>query len=150
MQRFDAIRPYYDAEINESIQKVVNHPMMKALMNFTFPDVEDAVWKEQLRKTHSIRDFQCNFIYPSLQQVLRNSSDGLSTSGFEKLEKNTSYLFISNHRDIILDTSLLNAALFDHGLVMTASAIGDNLVKKQFLYVLSIKINVPFVFIDLN
>ncbi len=143
MQRFDAIRPYYDAEINESIQKVVNHPMMKALMNFTFPDVEDAVWKEQLRKTHSIRDFQCNFIYPSLQQVLRNSSDGLSTSGFEKLEKNTSYLFISNHRDIILDTSLLNAALFDHGLVMTASAIGDNLVKKQFLYVLS-KLNRNF------
>lgn len=143
MQRFDAIRPYYDAEINESIQKVVNHPMMKALMNFTFPDVEDAVWKEQLRKTHSIRDFQCNFIYESLQQVLRNSSDGLSTSGFEKLEKNTSYLFISNHRDIILDTSLLNAALFDHGLVMTASAIGDNLVKKQFLYVLS-KLNRNF------
>ncbi len=143
MQRFDAIRPYYDAEINESIQKVVNHPMMKALMNFTFPDVEDAVWKEQLRKTHSIRDFQCNFIYESLQQVLRNTSDGLSTSGFEKLEKNTSYLFISNHRDIILDTSLLNAALFDHGLVMTASAIGDNLVKKQFLYVLS-KLNRNF------
>lgn len=143
MQRFDAIRPYYDAEINESIQKVVNHPMMKALMNFTFPDVDDAVWKEQLRKTHSIRDFQCNFIYESLQQVLRNTSDGLSTSGFEKLEKNTSYLFISNHRDIILDTSLLNAALFDHGLVMTASAIGDNLVKKQFLYVLS-KLNRNF------
>jgi 1-acyl-sn-glycerol-3-phosphate acyltransferase len=143
MQRFDAIRPYYDAEINESIQKVVNHPMMKALMNFTFPDVEDAVWKEQLRKTHSIRDFQCNFIYESLQQVLRNTSDGLSTSGFEKLEKNTSYLFISNHRDIILDTSLLNAALFDNGLVMTASAIGDNLVKKQFLYVLS-KLNRNF------
>jgi 1-acyl-sn-glycerol-3-phosphate acyltransferase len=67
----------------------------------------------------------------------------LTTSGFEKLEKNTSYLFISNHRDIILDTSLLNAALFDHGLVMTASAIGDNLVKKSFLLTLS-KLNRNF------
>jgi len=67
----------------------------------------------------------------------------LSTSGFEKLEKNTSYLFISNHRDIILDTSLLNAALFEHGLVMTASAIGDNLVKKSFLLTLS-KLNRNF------
>jgi 1-acyl-sn-glycerol-3-phosphate acyltransferase len=143
MQKFDKIRPFYDAEINEAIRSSVNHPMMKALMNFTFPEVEDAVWKDQLIKTHSIRDFQCNFIYQSVQKVLEKSSDGLSTSGFEKLEKNTSYLFISNHRDIILDTSLLNAALFDHGLVMTASAIGDNLVKKSFLLTLS-KLNRNF------
>ena len=143
MQRFDAIRPFYDAEINEGIRSSVNHPMMKALMNFTFPDVDDSVWKEQLLKTHSIRDFQCNFIYQSVQKVLEKSSDGLTTSGFEKLEKNTSYLFISNHRDIILDTSLLNASLFDHGQIMTASAIGDNLVKKSFLLTLS-KLNRNF------
>jgi 1-acyl-sn-glycerol-3-phosphate acyltransferase len=110
---------------------------MKAIMDFTFPDVDDSIWKEQLKRTHSIRDFQCNFIYQSVQKVLQKSSEGLTTSGFEKLEKNTSYLFISNHRDIILDTSLLNVSLFDHGLVMTASAIGDNLVKKDFLKTLS-------------
>ena len=143
MQRFDAIRPYYDTEINKAIQKVVHHPMMKALMNFTFPEIDDEVWKEQLKKTYSIRDFQCNFIYQSVLQVLKRSSDGLTTSGFEKLEKNTSYLFISNHRDIILDTSLLNASLFDNDLVMTASAIGDNLVKKAFLDVLA-KLNRNF------
>ena len=74
---------------------------------------------------------------------MEKSSEGLTTSGFEKLEKNTSYLFISNHRDIILDTSLLNKCLFDHGLVMTASAIGDNLVKKTFLKTLS-KLNRNF------
>ena len=143
MQKFDLIRPFYDAEINEGIRSSVNHPMMKALMNFTFPTMADEVWKEQLLKTHSIRDFQCNFIYQSIQKVLEKSSDGLSTSGFEKLQKNTSYLFISNHRDIILDTSLLNAALFEHGLVMTASAIGDNLVKKAFLLTLA-KLNRNF------
>jgi 1-acyl-sn-glycerol-3-phosphate acyltransferase len=143
MQQFDAIRPFYDSEINDAIKKAVNHPMMKALMNFSFPDVEDAVWKEQLLKTHSIRDFQCNFIYQSVLKILEKSSDGLTTSGFEGLEKNTSYLFISNHRDIILDTSLLNAALFEHGLVMTASAIGDNLVKKDFMNTLA-KLNRNF------
>jgi len=137
MQKFDTIRPYYDSEVNEGIRACLNNPMMKAIMNFTFPDVDDEVWKEQLKRTHSIRDFQCNFIYESVQQVLRKSSEGLTTSGFEKLEKNTSYLFISNHRDIILDTSLLNVCLLDHGLVMTASAIGDNLVKKDFLLSLS-------------
>jgi 1-acyl-sn-glycerol-3-phosphate acyltransferase len=143
MQKFDTIRPYFDAEVNDAIHSAVNHPMMKALMDFTFPDVDEEEWKAQLKRTHSIRDFQCNFIYKSVQKVLEKSSEGLSTTGFEKLEKNTSYLFISNHRDIILDTSLLNVSLFDHGLVMTASAIGDNLVKKSFLKILS-KLNRNF------
>ena len=143
MQKFDAIRPFYDSEINEAIQSAVNHPMLKAMMNFTFPELEDEVWKEQLKKTHSIRDFQCNFIYHTIQKVLEKSSEGLTTSGFEKLKKNTSYLFVSNHRDILLDTTLLNVCLFEHGLVMTASAIGDNLVKKAFLSTLA-KLNRNF------
>ncbi|ESU29756.1 hypothetical protein FLJC2902T_02310 [Flavobacterium limnosediminis JC2902] len=143
MPKFDSIRQFYDSEVNSAIQNVANHPMMKALMSFTFPEVEESVWMEQLKRTHSIRDFQVNFIYQSIQRVLERSSDGLSTSGFEKLEPNTSYLFISNHRDIILDTSLLNVSLFDHGLVMTASAIGDNLVQKSFLLTLS-KLNRNF------
>ena len=143
MQKFDEIRPYYDSEINKAIKKVLHHPMLKSLMNFSFPDVADEVWKEQLMKTHSIRDFQCNFIYQSVQKVLEKSSEGLSTSGFEHLEPNTSYLFISNHRDILLDTTLLNATLFEHDLVMTASAIGDNLVKQPFLHVLA-KLNRNF------
>lgn len=143
MQQFDAIRPFYDEEINGAIQHVMHHPMMKALMNFAFPDLPDAVWKEKLQNTHSIREFQGNFIYKALMQVLEKTSEGLTTSGFETLDKNTAYLFISNHRDIILDTSLLNACLFDHGLIMTASAIGDNLVKKSFLLTLS-KLNRNF------
>lgn len=137
MSKFDHIRPFYDSEVNEAILSVVHHPMMKALMSFTFPDVDDSVWIEQLKKTHSKRDFQVNFIYHAVQKVLEKSSEGLTTSGFEKLEKHSPYLFISNHRDIILDTSLLNVSLFDHGLIMTASAIGDNLVQKAFLHTLS-------------
>ena len=143
MTKFDSIRPYYDSEVNEALKSLLHHPMMKAMMDFTFPEVEDDVWKEQLSRTHSIRDFQVNFVYQSIQRVLERSSEGLTTSGFEKLEPNTSYLFISNHRDIILDTSLLNVSLIDHGLVMTASAIGDNLVKKDFLLKLS-KLNRNF------
>lgn len=137
MQKFDAIRPFYETEVNEALQSVIPHPMMKALMNFTFPEMDDEVWKAQLKKTHSIRDFQCNFIYHTVQRILENSSDGLTTSGFEHLEKNNSYLFISNHRDILLDTTLLNAALFQNGHLMTASAIGDNLVQKSFIKTLA-------------
>jgi len=137
MPKFDHIRPFYDSEVNEALRSVVHHPMMKALMSFTFPDADESEWKEQLLRTHSKRDFQANFIYNAVHQVLRKSSEGFTTSGFEKLDAHTAYLYISNHRDIILDTSLLNVSLLEHGLVMTASAIGDNLVKKSFLNVLS-------------
>jgi len=137
MSKFDSIRPFYDSEVNQALKEVAAHPMMKAMMNFTFPDKSDEEWTAQLFKTHSIRDFQINFIYHSVQKVLAISSNGLTTSGFEKLEANTAYLFVSNHRDIILDTSLLNTTLYEHGLLMTTSAIGDNLVKKPFLKTLS-------------
>ncbi len=143
MSKFDEIRPFHDTEVNEAIRTSIKHPMMKALMNFSFPDLDDEVWKKQLEDTHSIRDFQCDFIYQSVQKVLKKSSEGLSTSGFEKLKKDTAYLFISNHRDILLDTTLLNACLYEYGLVMTASAIGDNLVKKAFLKILA-KLNRNF------
>ena len=137
MTKFDSIRPFYDSEVNTALKSLLHHPMMKAMMDFTFPEIEETTWKDQLSRTHSIRDFQINFVYQSIQRVLERSSEGLTTSGFEKLEPNTPYLFISNHRDIILDTSLLNVSLFDHGLVMTSSAIGDNLVQKEFLLKLS-------------
>ena len=111
--------------------------MLEAMMNFSFPNDPPSHWKDLMRHTHSLRDFQINFIYPALMKVLERSSDGLTTGGFEVLEPNVAYLFISNHRDIILDTSLLNACLYEKGLVMTTSAIGDNLIKKPFLHTLS-------------
>lgn len=137
MSKFDPIRPFYDAEANAALKQIINEPMLEAMMNFAFPNDSSARWKDLLIHTHSLRDFQINFIYPALKKVLEKSSDGLSIGGFEVLEPNTAYLFISNHRDIILDTSLLNASLYENGLVMTTSAIGDNLIKQPFLHILS-------------
>lgn len=144
MSKFDQIRPFYDAEVNAAIRQIVHDPMLEAMMNFAFPNDSVGNWKNLMLHTHSLRDFQINFIYPALKKVLEKSSEGLSTGGFDQLEPNTAYLFISNHRDIILDTSLLNACLYENGLVMTTSAIGDNLIKKPFLHILS-KLNRNFV-----
>lgn len=143
MLKFDSIRHYHDHEVNEVLQNISKHPMIKALMGFTFPEKTEEQWIEEFKEVNSIQDFQNDFIYHSIQKVLEKSSEGLTTSGFEKLDKNTAYFFISNHRDIILDTSLLNVALKDHGLIMTASAIGDNLVQKSFLLALA-KLNRNF------
>lgn len=141
---FDTIRPFYDTEVAEVLKQIENHPMLKALLHFTFPDENEHQWAERLSKMNSIFDFQTQFIYHSVQKILQNTSEGLSTSGFETLDKNTPYLFISNHRDILLDTSLLNVSLYDNQQIMTASAIGDNLVQKPFLLTLS-KLNRNFV-----
>ncbi|CEJ72085.1 1-acyl-sn-glycerol-3-phosphate acyltransferase [Chryseobacterium oranimense] len=143
MSKFDEIRPFYDHEVNEALRGIARDPMMTALMGFTFPDVDKQVWREQFKNIHSISDFQHQFIAHTIRQILAKSSEGLTTSGFEKLDPNTPYLFVSNHRDIVLDTSLLNLVLLEKGFIMTSSAIGDNLVQKTFLHVLA-KLNRNF------
>jgi len=117
--------------------------MFKVLLQFTFPEKTLEEIGDILDDCHSIRDFQTQVIYKSVRNLLLKSSDGFSSSGFDQLDANASYLFVANHRDIVLDTSLLNVALYDHDKVMTASAIGDNLVQKEFLLQLS-KLNRNF------
>lgn len=143
MITIDDIRPYLDAEVNAALEKGLSHPMIQALLQFTFPDKS---WDEiavLVRSCNSIQDFQSKVIYSSVRTVIEKSSEGFTTSGFDKLDPNQTYLYISNHRDIILDTSLLNVALLEHQKIMTASAIGNNLVKKPFLLELA-KLNRSF------
>lgn len=143
MTNYDDIRFYDDAEVQEALRDYVKHPMIKALLHFTFPDLPYEEIKEKVLSCNSIRDFQTRIIYFTVQKVLQKSSEGLSYSGFEKLKSDESYLYISNHRDIVLDTCLLNSVLYEADLKMTASAIGDNLVQKPFLLALS-KLNRNF------
>lgn len=144
MSKYDSIRFYDDAEVNSRLLAIASHPMFKSLAHFTFPDKSEDEILTILSSIHSIQEFHEQVISNTLDRVLQTSSDGLTISGFEKLDKNTSYLFISNHRDILLDTSLLNVSLLRQGYVMTASAIGDNLVKKSFLMDLA-KLNRNFI-----
>lgn len=144
MSKFDSIRFYHDEEVSKVLQNISNHPMVKSLIDYTFPEYSDEQVNELVNSIHSIRDFQSKIIYHTLQQVLKNTSEGLSSSGFENLDDNTSYLFISNHRDILLDTSFLNVLLMEHGKIMTGSAVGDNLVQKQLFMDLA-KLNRNFI-----
>lgn len=140
---YDTIRPYYNEEVNEVIRHYRSHPMFKTLLEFTFPDKKPEVIDNVLNNCHSIRDFQTQVIYHSVKNVVNKSSDGFSRSGFESLKPDKPYVFLSNHRDIILDTSLINMSLYETDKIMTASAIGDNLVQKPFLMALS-KLNRNF------
>lgn len=137
MTNYDDIRFYEDAEVQKALKDYVKHPMIKALLQYTFPDQSFEEIEKKVIACNSIRDFQTQVIYHTVQKVLSKSSEGLSYSGFDQLDKDESYLYISNHRDIVLDTSLLNVVLYESDLKMTASAIGDNLVQKPFLLALS-------------
>ncbi|WP_419870391.1 1-acyl-sn-glycerol-3-phosphate acyltransferase [Chryseobacterium sp. CT-SW4] len=143
MSKFDEIRFFHDHEVNEALQEISRDPMMRALMTFTFPGKRRQEWREQLKNIHTIWDFQNECIAYTVRQIVAKSSGGLTTSGFDLLDKKTPYLFISSHRDIVLDTSLLNLVLLESGHVMTASAIGDNLIGKPFLHLLA-KLNRNF------
>ncbi|WP_373397914.1 hypothetical protein V8V91_25975 [Algoriphagus halophilus] len=70
MSNFDSIRPFYDAEANAAIREIVDDPMLEAMMNFTFPSDSKEHWKDLMLHTHSLRDFQINFIYPGVKKVL--------------------------------------------------------------------------------
>jgi 1-acyl-sn-glycerol-3-phosphate acyltransferase len=141
--KFDHIRSFYDDEVPTALASISDHPMLKPMMRFIYPESTPSQWHEKISSIRTIEDFQVNITYDALMRILQESAAGFTTSGFEKLDKNTAYLYISNHRDIILDTSLINLALHQHGLIMTASAIGDNLVKNPFLLTLA-KVNRNF------
>jgi len=143
VQNFDDIRFFKDEEVNPALQEFMKHPMVKALLQFTFPDMKTGEIESLLKQCHSISDFQSKVIYLSVEKVLEKTSEGLSDAGFDKLDPSESYFYVSNHRDIVLDTCLINYNLHDHDLIMTASAIGDNLVQKPFLMALS-KLNRNF------
>lgn len=143
MNNLDYIRPYHDHEVNEGLKELRKHPMIKALLTFALPNKSLEEMDEILDNCHSIRDFQTKIIYHAVRQVLERSSEGLYSEGFDNLKPGVSYLFISNHRDIVLDTSIINTILYEKNMVMTASAIGDNLVHKPFLLGLS-KLNRNF------
>ena len=64
-----------------------------------------------------------------MKAIEKVSISKLSSSGMEKLSKEKRYLFISNHRDIVLDSAFLNIVLFEHDIRTSQISIGDNLMR---------------------
>lgn len=140
---FDSIRAFRDNEVNDALRSIAHDPMMQVVLQFTFPENTTEERLQILEGIHATQDFHAEVVKPAVLRILAESSDGLTHSGFDQLLPDTPYLYISNHRDIVLDTALLNFILLDQGLTMTASAIGDNLVKLPFLLTFA-KINRNF------
>ncbi len=134
---YDDIRFFNSKEVQVSLKSAVRHPMIKELLSYSFPDRDYEEVKEIVASCKTIDDFQREVICRTVERLITDTSSGMTTSGFDRLNPDRSYLYISNHRDIVLDTCLLNLTLFNKALIRTASAIGDNLVEKPFVNALS-------------
>lgn len=142
---FDDIRPYTDKEVREKIKLLVKDPVFDVVLMHMFkvrPKVE--MVKLQLRTVRKIKQLQGTFIYDMLRMIINKTSNGLTSTGIEKLDKKKPYLFISNHRDIVLDAALLNFLIFEKGMNTTQVAIGNNLLLYQWIEH-AVKLNRAFV-----
>lgn len=130
---FDAIAPYGDERLQPALQRLFKEAKFISIIQFLFPDSTVEEVKERAFKSKSIDEFYNNFLFQATKVVIDRTCTSFTYSGIENLEADKSYLFISNHRDIILDSSLLNYALCENQRVLCQSGIGNNLVANQWI-----------------
>ena len=126
---YNDIRPYRDFEFRQVIDSMLDSSMADQLISTVFPEMPLEDIKNLLRKMDTIKEFQEKIIYKAIQGILSNTSTGFTHSGLDSLDNQTAHLFISNHRDIILDPSLINTVIFEKGFETAEVAIGDNLLE---------------------
>jgi len=144
LSKFDDIRPYTDDEAKQVFKEISKHPAIFPIMKVVNPYLTKEEVTEFVESLKTVDDFQRKFSYPGLRLIIEKTSEGLTHEGIDKLEQNESYLFVSSHRDIMLDTSLLNFVMLERGMKVAEAAIGDNLVTKDFINKLA-KLNRNFI-----
>lgn len=126
--QFDDIRPLNDNEVAEAIaQLLVDERFKKAAEQIVKP----YTWEQFASLLSSCKtkfDFQKRVIYPTMNRFIEKTTKEMNGYGWENINENESNLFISNHRDIVLDAAFLNILLFDQNKETTEIAIGDNLL----------------------
>ncbi len=126
--KFDDIRPYVNTEIPDAMQRIANHPALPLLASYVFPEKPLEEVKALLLSFRSINDFQHGVMHRVNEQIINKSITEFSYGGLEHLKQGTPYLFVSNHRDIMLDASLLQNVLADNGLETSQITFGANLM----------------------
>ena len=124
---FNTIRPYCDSEIEAAIERLCKSEEFLTLFTH-LTKMDRATIQGALQGIRSRAEFQAKFFGPAIQSLINTTTDGITVSGMELVDKNTSYIFMSNHRDIILDSAILNVPLRQHGNKYTRAAIGSNLL----------------------
>lgn len=141
---FESIRPYKDHEIQQVFERLKKETSFLELIGFLYPELSSQNFIDKMMKIKSIRQFQQEVISPYVKEIIKNTTKGVTSEGLDKLDPNESYLYISNHRDIVLDPAILNVIMFEHGFDTTEIAIGDNLLIYPWITDL-VKLNRTFI-----
>ena len=140
---FDSIRPYLDSEVHAATEKLSKSDDFLTVFSQLTKIDKDAI-AQFLRGINTRNEFQVKFFGPAIKAIITHSSDGVTIDGLENIQKDTSYLFISDHRDIILDSAILNLCLRENGYKYAQAAIGSNLLVNEWVTTL-VKLNSCFV-----
>ena len=135
---FDAIRPYEAEEMKQAFDELLNDRQFQLVLKGFAPWLPKALRNGLLRLAFTgvktPLDFQKRFMKPVVKYIIRKHTDGCSFD--DKLlvdnvnsKQNERFTFVSNHRDIVLDSAFLDVMLVDAGYPTTVEiGIGDNLL----------------------
>jgi hypothetical protein len=130
---FDEIRPFKENEVNEAIKRITSEDIFKKVIKHIFPEKDIDSFICELNEITTTFDFQIKLMHKLIRRIIDESSDGLTSSGFENISSDSTYLFISNHRDIFLDSGILQVLLVEHGFDTTQITFGNNLMDGQLI-----------------
>lgn len=126
--RFDDIRPYYDDEIPAAMQRISASEVFPLLASFVYPDLTTEEVRQRVASFATTREFQHDAMNKVNEQIIKRSIRRFTCSGIERLMPDRQYLYVSNHRDIVLDACLLQYFLVSRGFETTEITFGANLM----------------------
>ncbi len=134
LTEFSDIRPYTDEEAAQAFQKIAEHPLVLKVSSSIFPNEKPEFLREVLRGIKSVDEFQNLVMTKAVEWVLATTAHNFSYDGIENIMNSEGkHVFLSNHRDIVLDPAITQLVLFRNGLQMTEIAVGDNLLTNQYV-----------------
>ena len=144
IHQFDAIRPFEPEELPEVFDRLLQNEQFKQVLAYLYPGVPVEMIGQKMHQCRTNLEFQKAFCYDFLHNLLAKASLGID-SDFQNIDLKRRYTFVSNHRDIVLDSALLHKLLFDAGCDTTTEiAIGDNLLKLPWVKDI-VRINKSFI-----
>lgn len=128
LHRFDEMRPYDDSELPAAMRRITDNVSFPMLAKFIYPDESIDTVRKRLLGYTSVRDFQHETMIEMNHRIVESCTDGLTYNGTGYLDPAKAYLYVSNHRDIMLDSSLLQMVLVENGFETTQITFGANLM----------------------
>ena len=143
-QEFDEIRPYYDEELPAVYEELIADPAFRQVAGAAMPDLPFDRLAALMRSCKTKQDFQVNICYNILKRIIREATQGVTFDNSAQPDRGSAYTYVSNHRDIVLDSGFLSLMLVEQGQDTVEIAIGDNLLIYPWIKKL-VRINKSFI-----